>query len=204
MRAHYALDALDSYATTPDDPTRLTPNPARRAADQQLRDARRRLADCETTQGQASLDGHTPTPELHDAFTAARAHVDRLAAAAKAIPAKVPLNEARPDAVRVDPERKRIHDAIRTATYNAESALARALTPHYPRADDEARSLLRETFRTPADLQIIDNELHVTLNPLTAPRRTRAITALCAELTATQTTYPGTNLTLVYTTKPHP
>ena len=87
------------------------------------------------------------------------------------------------------------------ATYNAESALARLLAPHYARADDEARTLLREAFRTPADLQIIGNELHVTLNPLTAPRRTRAINGLCNELTATQTLYPGTNLTLVYTTK---
>ena len=204
MRAHYALDALDSYTTTPDDPERLTPNPARRRADQQLRDARRQLAAAETTEGQASLAGRAPTHELQEAFTAARAHIDHLAATAKAIPAKVPLRDARPRAVRVDPERKRIHDAIRMATYNAESALARALTPHYPRAQDEARSLLREAFRTPADLQIIGTELHVTITPLTAPRRTRAITALCNELTATRTRYPGTNLTLVYTTKPHP
>lgn len=203
MRAHYGLDALDSYATTPDDPDRLTPNPARRVADRALRDARRALADCETTEGQASLAGRVPTPELHDAFAAARTEIDRLAATAKAIPAKVPLSEARPAAVRVDPERKRIHDAIRMATYNAESALARLLAPHYPRADDEARTLLREAFNTPADLQIIGDELHVTLNPLSAPRRTRAINGLCDELTATRTRYPGTNLTLVYTTKPH-
>jgi len=204
MRAHYGLDALDSYTTTPDNPNRLTPNPARKHADRQLRDARRRLADCETTEGQASLAGRTPTPELLDAFAAARAEIDRLAATAKAIPAKVPLNQARPNAVRVDPERKRIHDAIRMATYNAESALARLVAPHYRRANDEARTLLREAFRTPADLQIIGDHLHVTLNPLSAPRRTRAIAGLCQELTATRTLYPGTNLTLVYTTKTHP
>ncbi len=33
---------------------------------------------------------------------------------------------------------------------------------------------------------------------LPAPRRTRALAGLCADLTATQTTYPGTDLTLVY------
>jgi hypothetical protein len=203
MRAHYGLDALDSYATTPDDPTRLTPNPARRHADRALRDARRQLADCEATEGKASLAGRAPTPELQDAFAAARTEIDRLAGDARAIPAKVALGHARPDAMRITPERKRIHDTIRMATYNAESALARLLAPHYPRADDEARTLLREAFRTPADLQIIGNELHVTLNPLSAPRRTRAIAGLCDELTATKTLYPGTNLTLVYTTKDH-
>ena len=31
-----------------------------------------------------------------------------------------------------------------------------------------------------------------------APRRTRAMAALCEELTATEILYPGTNLTLVY------
>ncbi len=203
MRAHYGLDALDSYTTTPDDPDRSTPNPARRAADQELRAARRGLADCETVEGQASLNGRAPTNELRTAFAEAHAHVDQLAATAKAIPARVPLSEARPDAVRVDPERKRIHDAIRMATYNAESGLARLLGPHYARADDEARTLLREAFRTPADIQIVGDQLHVTLNPLTAPRRTRAIARLCDELTTTRTRYPGTNLTLVYTTKNH-
>ncbi len=203
MRAHYALDALDSYTTTDDDPARLVPNPERRDADRNLRNARRRLADCETAEGKASLDGHRPNPDILAAFAAAHTEVDRLAAAAKTIPAKAPLGQVRPDAVRLNPERKRIHDAVRMATYNAESTLARLLTPHYPRADDEARCLLREAFRTPAELEIICNELHVHLSPLSAPRRTRAITAICDELTTTKTTYPGTTLTLVYTTKTH-
>jgi hypothetical protein len=35
LREHFALDALDSYADTPDDPTRMVPNPAKaRAGDQ--------------------------------------------------------------------------------------------------------------------------------------------------------------------------
>ena len=201
MRAHYALDALDSYATVGDDPARITPNPARRHADRQLRDARHRLRECEAAEGKASIEGRRPSPELLDAFAAAHAEVDRLAAAAKAIPAKVPLGQARPDAVRLAPERKRIHDAIRMATYNAESALARMLAPHYARADDEARSLLREAFRTPADLEVVGDQLHVRLCPLSAPRRTRAIAGLCEELNETKTTYPGTDLTLVYSIK---
>ncbi|MGH9243075.1 MAG: putative transposase [Acidimicrobiales bacterium] len=195
MRAHYSLDALDSYATIADDPARMTPNPARRDADRALRDARRQLAAAEETEGRASTGGRRPSTEILQAFADARAHIVRLAAATKAIPAKLPLGEVRPDAVRLAPERKRIHDAVRMATYNA---LARLLTPHYARADDEARSLLREVFHTPADLEIIDNQLHVRLSPLSAPRRTRAIAALCQELTATKTIYPGTNLTLVY------
>jgi len=200
-RAHYGLDALDSYATVGDDAARMTPNPARRHADRELRDARRLLGECEAAEGRASIGGRHPSKEILDAFADARAQVERLAAAAKAIPAKLSLAEVRPDAVRLAPERKRIHDAVRMATYNAESALARLLAPHYARAEDEARSLLREAFRSPADLEVTGDELNVRLSPLSAPRRTRAIAALCEELTATKSLYPGTKLTLVYSVK---
>jgi hypothetical protein len=87
------------------------------------------------------------------------------------------------------------------ATYNAESALARLLGPHYARADDEARTLLREAFAAPADLEVVGNELHVRLDQLSAPRRTRAIGGLCTELTATKTVYPGTEFTIVFSVK---
>jgi hypothetical protein len=48
------------------------------------------------------------------------------------------------------------------------------------------------------DIHIDGYTLHGLLDPTTAPRRTRAITGLCHDLTATQTRYPGTNLKLHY------
>ena len=87
------------------------------------------------------------------------------------------------------------------ATYNTESALARLLADHYRRAHHEARSLLHEAFATPADIRLVDGHMHVTLNALSAPHRTRAITGLCRELTDTETPYPGTNHRLIYTIK---
>ena len=201
MRAHYGLDALDTYATTDDDMGRMVPNPARRRADRTLAEARRSLAQAEASRGKASLAGRPPNAEITRTFADAHAQIEELAQAARAISARVPLGEARPGSVRLTPERKRIHDAIRMATYNAESALARLVGPHYARADDEARTLLREAFSMPADLQVAGSELHVRLDPLSAPRRTRAIAGLCEELTATKTIYPGTELTLVYSVK---
>lgn len=50
--------------------------------------------------------------------------------------------------------------------------------------------------------EVIDDQLHVRINPLSAPRRTRALAALCDDLTATQTNYPGTDYTLAYSVKP--
>ena len=113
----------------------------------------------------------------------------------------MPVTDIAPAAARLDDNTKRIHDAIRMATYNAETGLARLLAPHYTRANHEARSLLREIFTSPADLHTHNNQLHVTIWPLSNPRRTRALKLLCDDLTATQTLYPGTNLTLTYTVK---
>jgi len=103
----------------------------------------------------------------------------------------------------LETERKLLTHAIRMSAYNAESALARLLRPHYPRSEDEGRALLREAFTLPGDLEIIGATLHVRLDPASAPRRSRALAALAAELTATATRYPGTDLTLAYSVKGH-
>jgi hypothetical protein len=47
-------------------------------------------------------------------------------------------------------------------------------------------------------------QLLIRLDPLTAPRRTQALAALCDQLTQAQACYPGTNLVLRYDVKPHP
>ncbi len=203
-RAHYALDGLDSYAKIDDDLTRLVPNPARRAAKAAVEEASAALAAARQAEGHAALNGgrtKAEAAEIATAYAEAAAELARRQAEARAIPAKVPLGQRHPDAKRCDGERKRILDAIRLATYNAESALARILAPHYARAGDEARTLLREVYSSPADLEIVGDELHVRINALSAPRRTRALAAMCEELNATRTTYPGSGLTLVFSAK---
>ncbi len=192
------LDALDSYAKVADDPSRMVPNPAKAAMKKALAAARAGLAAAKAANITEALGGGRPSTRL---IEEAEAHLAALKAESAKVPAKVPLCEARPDALRLDDERKRLHDAVRMATWNAEHALARALGPHYARAEDEAHSLLSEAFSASADLEVIDGHLHVRIEPLSAPRRSRAIAALCAELTATETIYPGTDLVLVYSVK---
>ena len=212
-RAHFALDALDSYAAVPDDPARTVPNPARKILQARLRKARTTVTETEAAIGAAATDNieskrktmrgfKIANASLTSTLKHARAEMEQLEADVAATPTRTPLATIRPQATVLDEQRKLLTHAIRMATYNAESALARLLTPHFP--TDEARSLLREAFNTPGDLHEHNGTLHVHLDPLSAPRRTRALAALCDKLTAAHTTYPGTNLTLHYTVKPHP
>ncbi len=43
--------------------------------------------------------------------------------------------------------------------------------------------------------------LHICIDPLSAPRRTRVTIALCEKLTDAEITYSGTNLVLHYSAK---
>ena len=130
--------------------------------------------------------------------------LDAAIAAHQAIPARIALGDLAPGTMLLDTETKLITHAIRMAAYNAQAVLARSLYGHYNRADDEAYSLIREALTGTGDIHPADGILHVRLEPLSAPRRTRALAALCDQLNATQTRYPGTSLILRYEVKPRP
>mgnify|MGYP006879616349 CR=1 FL=1 len=87
--------------------------------------------------------------------------------------------------------------------FQAESDLVRMLAPHYARVDDEGRTLIQNALATPADLDVLDDELHVRLAPLSAPHRTRALAALCDDLNRTNVIFPGTRLRIRYAVANH-
>jgi transposase-like protein len=124
--------------------------------------------------------------------------------AAAAVPARIPLGTLSPDMVRLDTETKQITHAIRMAAYNAETTLARALDGRYARVGDEVYALIREALTTSGDICPGPGQLLIRLDPLTAPRRTRALAALCDQLTTAGARYPGTDLVLRYEVKSRP
>jgi hypothetical protein len=208
-RTRFALDALDSYAAAPDDPDRMVPNPARKTAAARIRQADAAAQAAETARDAALLQLRSPAPGQaaylsNQVINALAAPVEAAWRAAAAIPARVPLGELAPDMVRLDAETKQITHAIRMAAYNAETTLARALDGHYARAGDEAYTLIREALTTSGDIHPGNGELLIRLDPLTAPRRTQALAALCDQLTAARACYPGTSLVLRYEVKSHP
>jgi hypothetical protein len=215
-RTRFALDALDSYAATPDDPGRMVPNPAKRTAAARVRAAEAAAQAAGTARDAALLQLRSPAPgqaayltnqvinALAAPVEAACQELEEADQAAAAVPARLPLGTLSPDMVRLDTETKQITHAIRMAACNAETLLARALNGHYARAGDEAYALIREALTTSGDIIPGNGELLIRLDPLTAPRRTQALAALCDQLTAAGARYPGTSLALRYEVKTHP
>ena len=215
-RTHFALDALDSDAATPDDPGRLVPNPAKKAAAARIRQAEAAARAAEAARDAALLQLRSPAPgqaayltnqvinALAAPVEAARQELEQADQAAAATPARVPLGTLAPDMAQLDAETKQITHGIRMAAHNAQTLLARALDGHYARAGDEAYALIREALAVSGDICPGSSELLIRLDPLTAPRRTQALAALCDQLTAAGACYPGTSLVLRYEVKSHP
>jgi transposase len=216
MREEFLLDALVDYQIEPEDPTRSIPNPERRALDQEISTARADLAKLEREYGVAAVDNteqHRPTMRgfkiahrrLGKRLRAARARVARLLARRRNVAKRVEIRDlSERTMVKLATERKHLTDIIKMVAYQAESDLIALLRPHYARVDQEGRTLLHEMFAAAGDIRIGDNELHVTLAPLSSPHRTHAAEALCRLLDQTATIFPGSALRMRFSVRPSP
>ena len=88
-----------------------------------------------------------PTEALGDSLAELSATIDEVRTQladhqtyARQLPTRILLGDIRPQARRPAGEHSRIVDAVRMATYNAESSLARLLADRYPRARHEAEA----------------------------------------------------------------
>ncbi len=216
MREEFLIDALSDYHLEPDDPTRTVPNPQRRVPDKKIRSARAELAKLEQAYGAAAIDNpehRHPTMrgfkiahgKLGNKLRAARRRLAELLARRRALPRRVEVRDTSSDAIiKLATERKHLTNIIKMVAYQAESDLLALLRPHYARADQEGRTLLHELFGASADIQVTDDELCLTLAPLSSPHRTRAVEALCHLLNDTATTFPGSKLRLRFAVQPPP
>jgi len=210
LREEYALDALAEYAAVPDDPTREVPNPAWAALDAQLRQAWARVDRLQSEYGLEALNNleqkhrtmrgfKVAYGKLGEKIWAAWQQVLQLEKRRAAVPRRVPVQEATDKPiVKLAPERKHLTNLIKMVAYQAESDLLRLVAPHYRRADEEGRTLIQAALSSAADLKVTKRELRVTLAPQSSPHRTRAIAALCAELSREKTLFPGSSLHLHY------
>jgi hypothetical protein len=96
-------------------------------------------------------------------------------------------------------------DQIKMVAYRAETELANFVSPiigdHH---GDEARSFLRQVFQLPADIvpDTAAGTLLVRLHSMANWRSNRALRGLCTILNSYNTSYPGTNLRLVFEAPP--
>ena len=139
--------------------------------------------------------------QLQQQIESRRQEIEQLKAQRKALSKHILLKDL-PEQDRFQQlraEKKHFLDTIKLIAYRAETALAQLAREKMHRLDD-ARSLIRQLFRTEVDL-IPDHQnktLTVRLHPLTAEVHDQVVRYLCQELTSTETVFPSTDLRLVY------
>jgi len=210
LREEYALDALVDYNVEPDDPARDVPNPERKAIVVKLREARAELTRLQAEYGRAvaaNPERLRPTVrgfkiahgKLGQALRAAMDKVARLEAKRGAIPPRVPVGQVvSDDVIKLAPERKLLTNLLKMIAYQAETDLVRKVSSHYPRSEQDGRTLIHSALQAAADLEVSDTQINIVLAPLSSPHRTRAIAALCEELNRAPGRFPGTRLRLHY------
>lgn len=211
MRQHYGLDKLVSYGTEAVPDTTRVVNPAYRHLDGEIRKKASRLQRLAAQFGGLGLEGEiapgkveayeTRKAELQEEMAHLNQELVALKQERKGIKRHITFGELPTEArfERLTVHNKHMIDTVKMVAYRAETAMAHTLKEKMSRQAD-ARALLRAIYSTEADLLPDEKEgtLTVRLHNMTSRTHDIAVSHLCDELNATETTYPGTNLRLIY------
>jgi hypothetical protein len=142
--------------------------------------------------------------KLQDAITENETDIKQLCTELELTPKKVQIKDMPTESRynKLKSESKLFMNTIRMIAYRSECAVANVLAPHYARSEEEIRMLVKEIIKNDADLipDSTNKTLTVQLHSLSTPRANNAAQKLCALLNETETTFPGTDLRMVYKT----
>lgn len=212
MREHYSLDRLIEYGTESIPDAISVVNPAWRTLDSQIRSKtgqRHRWAAqfgalaLSEDPSDSQIEGFQQRKgQMREEIQALDLEIDNLKQLRKDTAHHIPVKSLPEEDrfTRLRTERKHFIDTFKMIAYRTETSMALLLRPHTARGNDDARALLRQIFQTEADLtpNLAAQTLTVRLHHLTQAAHDQAIEHLLADLNATQTVFPGTNLTLVF------
>jgi hypothetical protein len=217
LREEYLIDALVDYQVEPDDPNRSVPNPARKALEKEIHTARVHLRKLRQSYGATAIDyvhGRTRTVvQFEIAEEKIRREIDKtteriktLKVRCESLPARIPLADARKgqEVVKLSTERKHLTNVLKMIAYQIESDLVELVLTEYKRAEQEGRTFIQTALKDTADIEPADDQLRITLAPLSSPHRSRVLQALCVALNKTNTLFPGTQLRMRYSVAPSP
>ena len=143
------------------------------------------------------------------------AKVDKLKKELENLSAKITTTEARVETLRItrnevekripatdlqclNRETRLISDCIKMTAFQIETELVDQVADHYARVSDEGRKLIIAVLHSEGVIEVIDDQLVISLNKQSSPHRTKAIQALCTKLNKMNVCFPGTQLKMKY------
>ena len=212
MGEHHGLDNIVSYKAAPAGQDVTVPNPARKAIDRRIKEARKALGMLKAKLGDAVLDEPKDGGRSVHGLKAAQggkvkelrgleAKIAGLVAERRALPERVSAAEAGGREV-TQREAKAIVDRIKIGAYNAEEWLLDRLVVHYHNGHD-VRDLLRAFAELSGTIDTTPAGVVVSLDPPDTPLHREALRGLVGDLNATGATFPGTDVPVTYEVRLH-
>jgi hypothetical protein len=101
---------------------------------------------------------------------------------------------------RLKKESKMFMNTIKMIAYRAETVLVNLIRPFYKNHENDRRQIIQTMLASSANLEpdYEKNILKVIIHSQATPRANKALKHLCDELNQTETSYPQTNLRLVF------
>lgn len=211
MRQHFSLDLLIDHKTQAiDDSTKVT-NPVYRDLEGKIKRNASLLSRHRAKFGSISLEEELDKEKVEkfekkkaillDTITATESALANLKAKRKETKRHITIAELPEDQkfLQLSTHSKHLLDTIKMIAYRAEMAMVNIARETMARKDD-AHALVRAIYSQTADI-FPDRDtkiLHVRLHNGANRAADQTIEAICKELTATETIFPGTDLKLVY------
>jgi hypothetical protein len=201
---NYGIDKICDYAAEITVNTKITANPARKAANAAVRTAEKDLAAAERALAALLADPGTTAaaknkaiPDANHAITAARKKLQAATAARDQVPAKL--------IAMLRAGRRGLQMVLRLLAHNAEHWLSSQLNA-YLRDDDEYRAVTRQTIirGLAGTITFSPAAITVTLQAPAAPRVARALALLTDQINAEPPSIPGDNRPITYRIIPQP
>lgn len=211
MRQHFSLDLLMDHKTQAIDESTKVVNPVYRDLEGKIKRAAsvrsRQHAEFGSINLEEILDKENidkfekKKAVLLDSITATDANLAELKAKRKQTKRHITIAELPEDQkfLQLSTHSKHLIDTIKMIAYRAEMAMVNIARESMSRKDD-AHALVRSIYSQTADIQpdYTKKELVVCLHNSANRATDQTIEAICNELNATETIFPGTELKLVY------
>jgi len=211
MRQHYSLDMLIDHQIQPIDETTKVVNPAYRELEGKIKRQAALLSRLHANFGSLNLEQDIDKKNVEEfeqkkatlleEINAAELNIFELKSQRKSTKKHITIAELPEDKkfLQLSTHSKHLLDTIKMIAYRAETAMTNTAREHMTRLDD-AHSLIRSIYLQTVDIHPDEQnkKLHIRLHNAANQASDKTIAALCVELTATETKFPGTDLTLVY------
>jgi hypothetical protein len=216
MREEYALDHIVTNAVEPADVERLVPNPDKKEKRKVIAKIKRKLENLKKEYGDKAFQNDGTRRPTMRGFNIANSgykkkiveldkQIEQSEIELRQLPDKIAVKHllAEHEIVRLETERKMLTDGIKMICYRAETCLMNLIASFFARNNDEGRTFLKSVFQQSADVipDELEKKLTVRFHTMSTPRENRALKQLCNIVNKESYAYPGTRMTLIFTTE---